>query len=203
MSRQDDIKKLIFFHNRRLQMLEKKRILDEPNTSQTVLIEIDDIKSNITRLQSELEELEKVNVKKPSPKIGDLYYETKEAFSEFRQILNNLSTEIDYISKKAQARAIHLLEQTGQRFLELEKEWNVLNIQSEFTEETLKDLQSNLSLAKSNLNTLILRRNYRRRFSLLEEKLASQQLALTEEQLQTTLQSQLRQIHLPPKMRNC
>jgi hypothetical protein len=76
----------------------------------------------------------------------------------------------------------------------LEKEWNGLDVKSEAAEEALKAIQSSVSVARSDLNILILRCNHRRRHSLLEEQLASQQLALTQKQLQTTLQPQVSQI---------
>ncbi len=194
MSRQDDIKRFLLMHNRRLQMLEKKSATDGLDTPPNVLMEIDDIKSNIADFQSELEDLEKTDVEEPPEKIRGLYYATKNTFNELRQILNNLSSELDYISADAHANAVHLLEQAEHLFLGLEKEWNTLDVHSVSAEDALKAIQSNLSVVKSNLYTLILRRSHRRRFGLLNEKLASQQLALPEEQLQTTLQPQISQI---------
>lgn len=196
MSRQDEIKQVISMHNRRLQILEKKSAADGSNTPPNILMEIDDIKTTIANLQSELEGLEHTKVEEPPEKIHGLFYATRDALSEFRHTFSSLSSELDYIPPAAQANVSQLLRQAEQKLLELEKEWNGLNVKSETVEEALKAIQSSISVVLSDLNTLILRRNYRRRHNLLEEKLASQQLALTQEQLQTTLQPQMSQIQV-------
>jgi hypothetical protein len=76
----------------------------------------------------------------------------------------------------------------------VEKEWQAIDHQSESAETALKVLQSKLATADQGLHTLKLRYNYRRRFSLLEEQLARQEVVLTEDNLQTTVQPQARQI---------
>lgn len=58
MSRQNDIKRLILKHNRRLQALREKQALYGLETPVSILTEIEDIETEIKKLQVELEQLE-------------------------------------------------------------------------------------------------------------------------------------------------
>lgn len=58
MSRQDDIKKLIVEHNRRLQKRQEQQARLGVNTPPEILIEIEDIEAEIEKLQTELTEIE-------------------------------------------------------------------------------------------------------------------------------------------------
>lgn len=191
MSQQDHIKKLILMSTRRLQVLERQLAVNGADTPPHLLMEIDDLKTQLATWQSELEELEQPGVIEPPPEIQDLYYSTKATLNGLRQTLDNLSRERKFISAEAQAKAMDLLEQAKQHLLALEKEWLSLEVEAAATEVNLKTLQAKIAAVKVTLHPLVLRQNYRRRFSLLEEKLASQPLALSEEQLRTTLSTQI------------
>lgn len=61
MSRQDDIKKLIFNYERRLQKLKERQAITGMSTAPEILIEIEDIEVNIEKLQAELSELQSLS----------------------------------------------------------------------------------------------------------------------------------------------
>jgi hypothetical protein len=60
VSRQDDIKKLITNHQRRLQKLKELQALQGLSIDPKILIEIEDIETEVKELQTELKELETI-----------------------------------------------------------------------------------------------------------------------------------------------
>lgn len=82
MSRQDDIRKLIINHNRRLQIREEQLALQSKlSADPEVIIEIEDIKAKIEELQAELKDLAsrgRIKLTEKSTNPNSLIFETNE-----------------------------------------------------------------------------------------------------------------------------
>jgi hypothetical protein len=75
MPTKDDLKKLIFNHNRRLQKLKEQQALEGPGVDPKILIQIEDIEAEIKNLQAALEELNETgeeSVESPPLRFSDL-----------------------------------------------------------------------------------------------------------------------------------
>ncbi len=123
--------------------------------------------------------------------IENLRRETEAALSRFRRTLEDLSSEVDYISAEAKAGAVRLLDQVKQQFSHLEGEYNVLSTQPELSEEALQDLKVRISRPLVSLSILKQRGVHRRNLELLEKRLEMQQVSLPADALQATLQPRI------------
>jgi hypothetical protein len=119
--------------------------------------------------------------------IETLRQQLRDSLANFGRTLDKLSKELDYISGQARMGAVKCLDQARQQFERVETEWKVLEPQPEPEEESLRSLLAAIPEASIGLQLLQLRHNHRRNFNLLQEHLVSQQIVLTQEQLETTL----------------
>lgn len=106
----------------------------------------------------------------------------------FRQALEHLSGEMDYIPAEAKAGAVRLLDQAKQQLSHLEDEWDMLGPQPEPSEKALQALIAKISHTQKSLSILVERRIRRRNTNRLEEQLAMQPSALSLDALQAILQ---------------
>jgi DNA polymerase sigma len=123
--------------------------------------------------------------------IEALRQRAEEKLGEFRQTLEHLSGEADYVPAEARAGAVHLLDQAKQQLLHLEEEWEVLSTQPEPSEKALQALIAKISHTRKSLSILVQRGIHRRNLNRLKEQLAMRQSALTRDELQVTLQPQI------------
>ena len=72
MPTKDQIKKLIFNHNRRLQKLKEQQALEGPSVDPKILIQIEDIEAEIENLQADLAELDETAEESPPLGFSDL-----------------------------------------------------------------------------------------------------------------------------------
>lgn len=72
MPTKDQIKKLIFNHNRRLQKLKEQQALEGPSVDPKILIQIEDIEAEIENLQADLAELDETAEESPPLNFSDL-----------------------------------------------------------------------------------------------------------------------------------
>ncbi|MBE7555701.1 MAG: FHA domain-containing protein [Anaerolineales bacterium] len=86
MLRQDDVKKLLVNHNRRLQKLKEQQALQGISVDPKILIEIEDIEAEIEELQQELKELENHEVGKEPRRVPRTSTEKKRTTSRIRLI---------------------------------------------------------------------------------------------------------------------
>ncbi len=90
MSRQDQIKRLIANHNRRLQVLEEKKALYGLDTAPDILIEIEDIKATLAELEAELAQVEHPAADIPTP-----------------GILHNLPPRSEFVGRENEKTQLH------------------------------------------------------------------------------------------------
>ncbi len=117
MPRQDNLKKLIAKHSRRLQKLKEQQALKGLDTAPHILIEIEDIEAEIEKLQKELESLgdSSVDRKSQRPEVGrlgsqdqieDLEQKPQQLEGELRQLAE--PTESVDTAKEAQRTSNNL-----------------------------------------------------------------------------------------------
>jgi hypothetical protein len=100
MSQQDDIKKLITYHTRRLQKLKEQKALEGRSVDPKILIEIEDIDTEIKNLQIQLEEISRGG-KKSSQRI---HKSLQEQLREFENDYQQTAQKV----QKLQSEAEHL-----------------------------------------------------------------------------------------------
>jgi hypothetical protein len=122
--------------------------------------------------------------------IETLRRRAEEKLGKFRQTLEHLSGEVDYIPAEAKAGAVRLLGQAKQQLSHLEEEWDMLSTQPEPSKKALQALIAKISHTKE-LSILAERRIYRSNLNRLEEQLAMQPSALPIDALQAILQPQI------------
>jgi hypothetical protein len=120
-----------------------------------------------------------------------LYESAKEGFEEFVLTLEMTAQELDFVPEASQSTAVGLVDLGKRQLPALEEEWNTLRQQRPVSEDDLQAFISRMADVSGKLSILVERGIHRKNLGILEQMLALQQSALTEDQLQTTLRPQM------------
>jgi len=124
----------------------------------------------------------------------DALKRVQENLRQLQQELATLADELVHLTGEAHKGATCLLDRVSQELRRLETAWQRLADQPEPGQADVDGLNKKISGAQAELHRLKLRRNYRRRYTLLQENLARQQMALTPDQLQPMIQPHVGQL---------
>lgn len=120
-----------------------------------------------------------------------LYENAKADLEEFQRTLETTTQELDFVPEESQIGATRLVERSQGRLPALEEDWNTLRQQQPGSAEKFQAFISRIEAERGNLSILVERRIHRQNLGILEQVLALQQSALTQDQLQITLRPQM------------
>lgn len=178
---EEKIRQLIAIHERNLSLLEQQRTVSEPHIPVHLVNSIKLEKTEIAKLETELEELQRGGVRELPEEVYMVYLEAKQELKDLRQKLESLPAELDDLTGSANTEAIFLLDYTRQQMPALEKNWEQLNAKSEITKYDVELFSEKVTNARLFLSVLVRRQIYRNNLEHWQEQGEVEQIAQTEQ----------------------
>jgi hypothetical protein len=125
-----------------------------------------------------------------SDNLKQMYENAKEEFENFRKTVETAANELDFVPEESHSGAKRLVDLSRSQLPGFEEAWNTLR-QQPASEDGLRTFTNHIAVEREKLSMLVERGIYRGNLGVLQQQLALQQSALTQDALQMILGPQM------------